>query len=111
MLPGLLLKQGRQTLLPPSPMHHDVLTNVIAMLRLAGAAKLDDQVAPGQTYTYTWQVPERAGPGPADPSSIVWLYHSHVLEAADPYAGLFGGIVVTRADAANADGTPKDVAR
>ena len=27
--------------------------------------KGDDAVAPGATYTYTWQVPERAGPGPA----------------------------------------------
>ncbi len=28
-------------------------------------SKGDDAVAPGATYTYTWKVPERAGPGPA----------------------------------------------
>jgi hephaestin len=32
-------------------------------------------VPPGKTHTYIWQVPERAGPGPSDPSSVVWLYH------------------------------------
>ena len=37
-----------------------------------GADKADDAVPPGATYTYTWKVPERAGPGPNDPSSIVW---------------------------------------
>lgn len=36
-----------------------------------------DYVAPGKTVTYTWLVPERAGPGPGDFSSIMWMYHSH----------------------------------
>ena len=75
------------------------------------AEKLDDRIAPGGTYTYTWEVPERAGPGPADPSSIVWLYHSHVDEPADTNAGLVGPILVTRADQANDDMTPEDVDR
>ena len=29
-------------------------------------SKVDDRVAPGSTVTYHWDVPERAGPGPAD---------------------------------------------
>ena len=29
-----------------------------------GAEKADDAVPPGGTHTYTWEVPERAGPGP-----------------------------------------------
>ena len=29
-----------------------------------GRAKRDDAVAPGETYTYFWKVPDRAGPGP-----------------------------------------------
>ncbi|HEV3090049.1 MAG TPA: multicopper oxidase domain-containing protein [Candidatus Cybelea sp.] len=73
--------------------------------------KMSGAVAPGQTYTYTWQVPERAGPGPNDPSSIVWLYHSHVDEQKDVDSGLVGAIVVTAAGMANPDGTPKDVDR
>jgi hypothetical protein len=42
----------------------------------AGSDKFDDAVQPGQTYTYTWQVPDRAGPGPMDGSSATWLRHS-----------------------------------
>ena len=45
-------------------------------------------IAPGATFTYTWQVDEEAGPGPTDPSSIVWLYHSHVGHVDDIYQGL-----------------------
>lgn len=75
------------------------------------AAQGDDAVAPGASYTYTWEVPERAGPGPADPSSILWLYHSHVDATKDSFSGLVGGIAVTRRGMARPDGTPKDVDR
>jgi FtsP/CotA-like multicopper oxidase with cupredoxin domain len=73
--------------------------------------KMSGAVAPGQTYTYTWQVPQRAGPGPNDPSSVVWLYHSHVDEQKDVDSGLVGAIVVTARGMAKPDGTPKDVDR
>ena len=73
--------------------------------------KLSGAVAPGQTYTYTWQVPQRAGPGRYDPSSVVWLYHSHVDEQKDVDSGLVGAIVVTASGMAKPDGTPKDVDR
>ena len=68
-------------------------------------------VPPGHTYTYVWQVPERAGPGPGDPSSIVWLYHSHADEQKDVDSGLIGAIVVTARGMAKPDGTPQDVDR
>jgi hephaestin len=77
----------------------------------SGADKADDAVPPGGTYTYTWKVPERAGPGPNDPSSIVWLYHSHTNETKDVQSGLVGAIVITRRGMADADGKPKDVDR
>jgi len=70
-----------------------------------------DAVLPGHTFTYEWDVPERAGPGPNDPSSIVWLYHSHVDEMKDTASGLIGAIIVTRRGMARPDGTPKDVDR
>lgn len=71
-----------------------------------------DKVGPGKTVTYKWQVPDRAGPGPNDLSSVLWMYHSHVDEAADPVAGLVGGIIVTTPGNANAtDATPIDVPR
>ncbi len=78
-----------------------------------GAAdKADDAVAPGATYTYTWKVPERAGPGPMDGSSVLWMYHSHTDEIADTNAGLVGPMVITaRGKADMATATPLDVDR
>jgi FtsP/CotA-like multicopper oxidase with cupredoxin domain len=75
------------------------------------AEMADDSVPSGGTHVYTWQVPERAGPGPNDGSSVVWLYHSHVDEIRDTNSGLIGAIVVTAAGMANEDGTPNDVDR
>lgn len=73
--------------------------------------KADDAVPPGGTHTYVWPVPERAGPGPMDGSSVLWMYHSHVDEPGDTNAGLIGPIIVTRRNAARADTTPMDVSR
>ena len=66
---------------------------------------------PRLPLTYTWSVPESAGPGPGDPSSIVWMYHSHMIESRDINTGLLGPIVVTRKGQAKPDGSPKDVDR
>ncbi|SEG25569.1 hephaestin [Bryocella elongata] len=74
-----------------------------------GKDKEDGGVAPGATHTYTWQIPERSGPGPNDPSSVFWLYHSHADELSDVASGLFGVIVITRRGMARPDGRPKDV--
>lgn len=63
-------------------------------------------VPPNKSYTYTWVVDEDAGPGPADPSSIVWLYHSHVMEEEDKNLGLIGTIVVTRKGMARSPSNP-----
>jgi hypothetical protein len=68
-------------------------------------------VSPGQTHTYIWNVPERAGPGENDGSSVVWLYHSHNWEPKDVNAGLVGPMVITRRGMARSDGSPKDVDR
>jgi FtsP/CotA-like multicopper oxidase with cupredoxin domain len=77
----------------------------------SGADKEDDAVPPGKTHLYTWEVPERAGPGPNDPSSIVWLYHSHTNELKDIESGLIGAMIITRRGMADADGKAKDVDR
>jgi FtsP/CotA-like multicopper oxidase with cupredoxin domain len=79
--------------------------------KTSGADKSDGAVPPGGTHTYIWQVPERAGPGPNDPSSVFWLYHSHADELRDVASGLFGVIVVARRGMARPDGSPKDVDR
>jgi manganese oxidase len=68
-------------------------------------------VPPGQTHTFVWNVPERAGPGDDDGSSVVWLYHSHNWEPRDVQAGLIGPMVITRRGMARPDGSPKDVDR
>src|SRR3954447_6443706 len=64
-------------------------------------AKGDDAVAPGTTYTYNWDVPSRAGPGPMDGSSVLWMYHSHTDEVGDTNAGLIGPMVITAAGKAD----------
>jgi FtsP/CotA-like multicopper oxidase with cupredoxin domain len=75
----------------------------------SGADKEDGCVAPGATHTYTWQAEDRSGPGPNDPSSVFWLYHSHCDELRDVASGLFGMMVITRRGMALPDGRPKDV--
>jgi manganese oxidase len=78
---------------------------------MPGESKKGDGVAPGQTYTYTWTVPERAGPAAGDSSSILWVYHSHFVEPRDMNTGLLGPILITAKGSAKPDGTPKDVDR
>ena len=73
--------------------------------------KPDGVVASGGEHTYIWEVPERAGPGKNDPSSIVWIYHGHVDEPADTNAGLIGPIIIARKGYAKQDGAPRDVDR
>ena len=68
-------------------------------------------VPPGGKFTYHWEADSDAAPGPNDPSSIVWLYHSHVDAVTEVYDGLIGTIVVTKKGmerAAN-DPRPKDI--
>lgn len=68
-------------------------------------------VPPGDTFTYHWEADSDAAPGPNDPSSIVWIYHSHVDAVAEVYDGLIGTVVVTKKGmerAAN-DPRPKDI--
>jgi len=77
----------------------------------SGADRLDDAVAPQATYTYTWEVPERAGPAAGEGSTAFWLYHSHVDEGNDINSGLIGPLIVTRRGMAREDGSPEDVDR
>ena len=68
-------------------------------------------VRPGTMFTYHWEADSDAAPGPNDPSSIVWLYHSHVNAVTEVYDGLIGTVVVTKKGmerAAN-DPRPKDI--
>lgn len=68
-------------------------------------------IPPGGRYTYTWIADDAAGPGPNDPSSIIWLYHSHVMAEEEMNLGLIGTIAITRKGEARSqeDPTPRDV--
>ena len=77
----------------------------------SGADKADDGVPAGGTHVYLWPVPERAGPGPGDGSSVMWMYHSHADETRDINTGLLGVMLVTGRGMARPDGSPKDVDR
>ena len=77
----------------------------------AGDGRIGDGVPPGGTFVYVWPVPARAGPGPMDGSSVLWMYHSHVDEVRDINSGLLGPMIITARAMARPDGTPKDVDR
>lgn len=77
----------------------------------SGGDKTDDGVRPGATFTYIWLAKERAGPSPGEPSSSLWMYHSHVDESKDVNAGLIGPLVITARGKARPDGSPQDVDR
>lgn len=66
---------------------------------------------PGARFTYVWELDEKSGPLPTEPSSKAWLYHSHVFGDAEVNLGLVGCIIVTDPKRARADGTPADVDR
>ena len=70
-----------------------------------------DSVTAGGKYTYHWYARPESGPLPGEPSSKVWLYHSHVAPDQDIYRGLIGTIVITDPAHARPDGTPDDVDR
>ncbi len=79
-----------------------------------GAGNDDEPVTAcrrAQRFVYVWPVPARAGPGPMDGSSVMWMYHSHVDEVRDINTGLLGAMIITARDMARPDGTPKDVDR
>lgn len=67
------------------------------------------EIPPGGSFTYTWLADADSGPGPNDPSSLVWWYHSHINEPAETNRGLLGPIVITAKGMARPDATPKDV--
>ena len=54
-------------------------------------------VHPNNTVArYRWVIPDSAGPGPSDLSSILYIYRSTIWKLENTYAGLFGPLVVYR---------------
>ena len=63
-------------------------------------------VPPNGSNIYRWAADEAAGPGPSDPSTIVWLYHSHVMVGEEINLGLIGTLVITRKGMENSASNP-----
>jgi FtsP/CotA-like multicopper oxidase with cupredoxin domain len=53
-----------------------------------------DSVTPGGTFTYNWLAGRETGPMAGEPSTKVWLYHSHVHPEQEINEGLVGVILV-----------------
>ncbi|XP_077344389.1 ceruloplasmin-like [Lithobates pipiens] len=51
---------------------------------------------PGDTKTYVWDVPERAGPNKDETDCLTWAYYSDVDPVKDTYSGLIGTIVICK---------------
>src|ERR1043166_5110353 len=66
-----------------------------------------DSVTAGGPYTYTGSAEPESGPPAGEPSSKVWLYHSHaVMTEEEIYRGLFGPIIITDPPHPPPDATP-----
>jgi len=77
-----------------------------------GIDKEDDSIHPNETFTYFWNITEANGPAGGDVSSVIYPYHSLVHEQNDIDSGLYGSIIVTRADWADPEtAKPLDVDR
>uniref|UniRef100_A0A671M8H3 ferroxidase n=1 Tax=Sinocyclocheilus anshuiensis TaxID=1608454 RepID=A0A671M8H3_9TELE len=61
-----------------------------------GRDKRDDAVAPGESYTYTWQVKPEYAPTEADASCLTWIYHSHGDAPKDIASGLIGALLTCK---------------
>jgi len=72
---------------------------------------LGAEIPPGAQFTYHWFADAGSGPGPADPSSVVWWYHPHVEAGLETNSGLLGPIIITAPGKTRSDGTPDDVDR
>ncbi len=75
------------------------------------SAKRDDIVHTGESYVYKWTVPERAGPAPGERDTVLWMYHSHIVEPKDLNTGLLGPILISARGTTRPDGTPRSVDR
>jgi FtsP/CotA-like multicopper oxidase with cupredoxin domain len=91
--------------------NNEGVPNGASGMQMDSMPKNGNIVMPNESWLYTWPVPERAGPARNDPTSIIWMYHSHVEEVRDTNSGLVGAIIVTGAGMADSAGKPRDVTR
>ncbi|KAM8896703.1 coagulation factor VIII isoform 5-T5 [Lycaon pictus] len=58
--------------------------------------KEDDNVIPGESHTYVWQVLKENGPMASDPPCLTYSYFSHVDLVKDLNSGLIGALLVCK---------------
>ncbi|XP_075448619.1 ferroxidase HEPHL1 [Ascaphus truei] len=61
-----------------------------------GFVKGGSRVGPGDTFTYTWIVPENDGPTASDSNCLTYLYYSAVDPVMDTNSGLVGPLLVCK---------------
>ncbi|XP_006872716.1 PREDICTED: coagulation factor V [Chrysochloris asiatica] len=69
--------------------------------------KMDDAVAPGQEYTYEWNIVEDSGPTHDDPPCLTHIYYSHADLIQDFNSGLVGPLLICKKGTLTEDGTQK----
>ncbi|XP_074820393.1 coagulation factor VIII isoform X2 [Natator depressus] len=69
------------------------------------AEKEDDEVDPGKTHTYVWEILEDQGPTESDASCLTYSYFSYTDSVKDINSGLIGALLVCRPGALTKDGT------
>lgn len=75
----------------------------------SGRDKKDDAVAPGESYTYTWEVKPEYAPTEADASCLTWVYHSHGDAPKDIASGLIGALLTCKKGTLNSSNKRSDV--
>jgi FtsP/CotA-like multicopper oxidase with cupredoxin domain len=77
-----------------------------------GSTGNGNSIAPGGKYMYRYYAREGSGPVASQPSSVVWIYHSHVnMDESDLYAGLVGAIIVNRKGVGDDNAKASDIDR
>ncbi|XP_052768158.1 ferroxidase HEPHL1-like [Mya arenaria] len=75
----------------------------------SGADKLDDNVGPGETHLYIWNITARHAPTADDDACVAWGYHGHRDPARDIATGLAGFGLICKKGTLDANGKRKDV--
>ncbi|XP_057403185.1 coagulation factor V isoform X2 [Balaenoptera acutorostrata] len=69
--------------------------------------KMDDSVAPGQEYTYEWNISEDSGPTHDDPPCLTYIYYSYENLVHDFNSGLIGPLLICKKGTLTEDGIQK----
>ncbi|XP_049571193.1 coagulation factor V isoform X5 [Orcinus orca] len=69
--------------------------------------RMDDSVAPGQEYTYEWNISEDSGPTHDDPPCLTYIYYSYENLVHDFNSGLIGPLLICKKGTLTEDGIQK----